>query len=66
MSTRARLDDRFLDGPGQPMLTRELIQLIRDKPITDDDRWRASIMTLDALANALAGRNTPPGRKLLQ
>lgn len=69
MSTRARLDDCFLDGPaghGQPMLTRELIQLIRDKPITDDDRWRASIMTMDALANALAGRNTQPGRKLLQ
>jgi 2-methylcitrate dehydratase PrpD len=48
------------------MLTRELIQLIRDKPITDADLRRASMMTLDALVNALAGRNTQPGRKLLQ
>ena len=48
------------------MLSNDLIQLIRNKPVTDADLQRASIYTLDAVANALAGRNTGPGQKLLQ
>lgn len=48
------------------MLSKQLIQLIRNKPITDRNLQRASIYTLDAVANALAGRNTLPGEKLLQ
>ena len=48
------------------MLSNDLIQCIRKKPITDSDLQRATIFTLDAIANALAGRNTLPGKKLLQ
>jgi 2-methylcitrate dehydratase PrpD len=48
------------------MLSNDLIQCIRNKPITDSDLQRATIFTLDAIANALAGRNTLPGEKLLQ
>jgi 2-methylcitrate dehydratase PrpD len=47
------------------MLSRDLIQLIRRKPITVSDLQRAAMFTLDAIANALAGRNTIPGEKLL-
>ena len=48
------------------MLSHDLIQLIRTKAVTDRDLQRAAIFTLDAIANALAGRNTIPGEKLLQ
>ena len=48
------------------MLSHDLIQLIRSKAVTDSDLQRATIFTLDAIANALAGRNTIPGEKLLQ
>ena len=48
------------------MLSHDLIQLIRNKPVTESDLQRASIYTLDAVANALAGRKTVPGKKLLQ
>ena len=48
------------------MLSQELIQLIRNKAISAADLQRATIYTLDAVANALAGRNTVPGKKLLQ
>ena len=45
-------------------LTRDLIELIRDKSIDEDDLSRAAMFTLDAIANAMAGRNTIAGRKL--
>ena len=48
------------------MLSHDLIQLIRSKPITASDLQRATLYTLDAVANALAGRNTVAGKKLLQ
>jgi 2-methylcitrate dehydratase PrpD len=48
------------------MLSEQLIKLIRSKTVSAEDLQRASIFTLDAIANALAGRNTIPGRKLLQ
>ena len=47
-------------------LSQGLVALIRRKEIRDDDRQRAAIFMLDAVANALAGRNTDAGRILLQ
>jgi len=46
-------------------LTRNLVRLIRDKEITQTDLDAAALFTLDALANALAGRRSEPGAKLL-
>ena len=46
-------------------LTEGLVSLIRAKPIADDDLHAMALFTLDGVANALAGRNTEPGRTLL-
>jgi 2-methylcitrate dehydratase PrpD len=46
-------------------LTRDLVRLIRDKEIKQNDLDAAALFTLDAVANALAGRRTEPGEKLL-
>lgn len=46
-------------------LTGRLAALIAARPISDDDYRAAALFTLDALANALAGRNTKPGKILL-
>ena len=46
-------------------LTKDLIQLIRNKPISDDDLSSAAMSTLDALATAYAGSVTPTGKKLI-
>ena len=46
-------------------LTSSLIQLIRNKPISDDDLASAALFTLDALATAYAGSATPVGKKLI-
>lgn len=46
-------------------LTARLAALIAAKPISDDDYRAAALFTLDALANALAGRRTRPGAILL-
>ncbi|MEX2201932.1 MAG: MmgE/PrpD family protein [Dongiaceae bacterium] len=48
-----------------PSLTERLVDLIARKPIDDADRRAAAMFVLDALANALAGRNSEPGRILL-
>ncbi|PWR19994.1 MmgE/PrpD family protein [Zavarzinia compransoris] len=45
-------------------LTAGLDALIRAKPITAGDRAAAALFALDALANALAGRQSAPGRIL--
>ena len=45
-------------------LTQELIALIRAKPVTDEDLEQAALLTLDALACAYAGSNTPVGEIL--
>ena len=45
-------------------LTRDLIRYINNKPVEQDDLHRAALFTLDAIANALAGRRTEPGKKL--
>ncbi len=47
-------------------LTQQLISAIRNKPVIQSDLDRAAVFTLDAIANTLAGRNSEPGRKLLQ
>jgi len=47
-------------------LTHQLIQLIRSKPIAPADLQRTSIMTLDALANSVGGRNSDAGTRFLR
>ncbi len=47
-------------------LTQQLAALIQAKPIAAADLEQAALFTLDAIANALAGRHTEPGRILLQ
>ena len=47
-------------------LTQQLITLIRGKQVDDSDLQRAALFTLDAVCNAIAGRNTEAGRKLQQ
>ncbi len=47
-------------------LSHDLIRLIRGKAIEKTHLERAAVFALDAVANALAGRNTEAGRKLLQ
>ena len=46
-------------------LTEDLIQLIRNKPISEDDLASAAMFTLDALATAYAGSVTPTGKKII-
>jgi len=46
-------------------LTRKLARHIHGKNIDDDDLAAAALFTVDAVANAMAGRRTDPGRKLL-
>ena len=46
-------------------LARQLARLIQSKPIADDDLEAAALLTLDAVANAVAGVNSEAGRKLL-
>jgi len=47
-------------------LTEGLIELIREKPVSDADLHQTALFTLDAVANMIAGRNSVPGRKLLE
>jgi len=42
-------------------LTQDLIALVRSKPVDDDDLSQAALFSLDALACAYAGCNTPVG-----
>jgi 2-methylcitrate dehydratase PrpD len=45
-------------------LTTSLIDLIEDKPITEQDLETAALFVLDAIANAVAGQATSAGEKL--
>lgn len=47
-------------------LTRRLVTLIRAKPIRKPDLEVTALFTLDAIANALAGRRSAPGEVLLK
>ncbi|PKQ02406.1 MAG: hypothetical protein CVT72_17110, partial [Alphaproteobacteria bacterium HGW-Alphaproteobacteria-11] len=51
--------------PAPPSLTAGLVGLIRGKPVTAADLDAAALFTLDAVANSLAGRNSEPGRVLM-
>ncbi|MFZ3035566.1 MAG: MmgE/PrpD family protein, partial [Parvibaculum sp.] len=46
-------------------LTEGLVRLIHTKPVVQADYDAAALFTLDAVANILAGRNSVPGRVLL-
>ncbi len=48
-----------------PSLTRSLVELIREKPVTEADLSAAALFTLDAIANTCAGRNSDPGKALI-
>lgn len=52
-------------GTDGATLTQGLIRLIREKPVAAADLEKAALFTLDAVANAVAGRNSEPGRRLL-
>ncbi len=54
-----------MNAPLELSLTGRLAALIAAKPIGETDYRTAALFTLDALANALAGRNTTPGGILL-
>ncbi len=47
-------------------LTKQLVLLIRSKPVTTADLEAASLFVLDALCNAYAGRQTEPADKFLR
>ena len=47
-------------------LTEGLVKLIREKPVSVVDLHQTALFTLDAVANMIAGRNSEPGRKLLE
>ena len=47
-------------------LTQQLTELIASKPVTSTDLEHAALLTLDTMANALAGRATEPGAILLR
>ena len=57
--------DQSSSGKKPQSLTEGLVQLIRAKPITQADYDAAALFTLDAVANILAGRNSAPGKVLL-
>lgn len=45
----------------RPSLTQQLIEQINAKPISAEDLAQAALFTLDAMANAIAGRRSAPG-----
>ena len=47
-------------------LTQGLIGLIRERPVDRADLEQTALFTLDAVANAIAGRNSEPGRRLME
>lgn len=49
-----------------PSLTQQLTDLITTKPVAPTDLEHAALLTLDAIANALAGRASEPGAILLR
>jgi 2-methylcitrate dehydratase PrpD len=49
-----------------PSLTQQLTELIAAKPVAPTDLEHAALLTLDAIANALAGRASEPGAILLR
>ena len=58
--------DTAADAAHAGTLTQGLVALIRAKPIETADLEAMALLTLDGLANMLAGRNTEAGRILLK
>lgn len=56
---------RAVEDIDHPSLTQGLVTLIRAKPVEAADYEAAALFTLDAVANILAGRNSAPGKVLL-
>ncbi len=50
--------------PGPAPLTAGLVDLIRARPVAAADLEATALLTLDGIANMLAGRRTEPGRIL--
>ena len=50
----------------KPTLTQQLTELIMAKPVAATDLQQAALLTLDAMANAMAGRISEPGSILLR
>lgn len=48
-----------------PSFTAQLSATIMARPVSDHDLQAAALLTLDAIANIIAGRNSVQGRKLL-
>jgi len=46
-------------------LTRQLVEHIQAKPVSEADLQAAALFTLDAIANTCAGTNSDPGQRLL-
>ena len=53
-------------APEAASLTTGLVDLIRAKSVESADFQAMALITLDGIANMLAGRNTGPGRILLK
>lgn len=49
----------------RPALARQLARLIQSKPVAEADLEAAALLTLDAIANAVAGVNSAAGAKLI-
>lgn len=47
-----------------PSLTAQLATLIDQKPVTQEDLQQTALFVLDAVANAVAGQNSPAGKIL--
>ena len=47
-------------------LSRKLVQMVRQKPVTRADFDAAALFTLDAVANIIAGQNSGQGKILLE
>ena len=62
MSTSARRQERT---EPRGTLTEGLVELIRNRPVGQEDLEATALLVLDGVANMLAGRRTEPGRKLL-
>lgn len=63
--TTTRSEHAARTAPATGTLTEGLVALIRSKPIAEEDLRAMALFTLDGVANALAGRNSDPGRTLL-
>lgn len=65
MASNAKSIEPIEGLAGDQTLTQGLVDLIRARPISQNDLDIMALFVMDGLANMLAGRNSEPGRKLL-